>query len=184
VYVQDLSSGGEKVLLRNGYVVLIRPVRPSDADLLLAGFARLSLRSRYARFLTAKTELTPDEVRYFTHVDHYDHDAVGAIDPLTGRGVGIARFVRSGTETQDAEVAITVVDEWQRRGVGTALLTRLAERARRVGIFSFTAVVAADNVAMIGLLRRGHPGIELTGVDGDVLEYAIALGSFTGRLTA
>jgi GNAT superfamily N-acetyltransferase len=172
---------GEAVALRDGSSILVRPVQPTDGELLLDGFARLSARSRYARFLTAKAELTPAEVHFFTHVDHHHHDALCAVDPVTGRGVGIARFVRSRTDGQEAEVAITVVDEWQRRGVGTALLLRLAERARSVGIFCFTAVVGADNAAMIGLLRNGHAGVELVAMDGDVLEYQIALISFTAQ---
>ena len=175
------TAATEDVVLRCGSVVAIRAVEPTDAELLLDGFARLSLRSRYGRFLTAKRELTPAEVRFFTHVDHYDHDALAAVDPGTGRGIGIARFVRSDTDAQQAEVAVTVVDEWQRCGVGTALVTRLAVRALRVGVFSFTATVADNNEAMIGLLRNGHRGVELTSVDGNVLEYEIALTSFAGR---
>jgi GNAT superfamily N-acetyltransferase len=172
----------EPVCLRDGTAVLVRPVQPTDGALLLDGFARLSLQSRYGRFLTAKRELTPAEVRFLTCVDHHDHDAIGAIDPMTGRGVGVARFVRSKTDPQAAEVAITVVDEWQRRGVGTLLLRRLAERARNAGVFYFTAVVAAENDAMIGLLRNGHSGVELTAMDGAVLEYQISLASFTAEL--
>jgi GNAT superfamily N-acetyltransferase len=174
----------EPVCLRDGSSVLVRSVQPTDGALLLDGFARLSLHSRYGRFLTAKRELTPAEVQFLTHLDHHDHDAIGAIDPMTRRGVGVARFVRSKTDPQAAEVAITVVDDWQRRGVGTLLLQRLVERAREVGIFYFTAVVSADNDAMIGLLRNGHSGIELTSMDGAVLEYQISLASFSAKLDA
>lgn len=176
------TAAAEQVVLRCGSAVLVRPVQPSDGELLLDGFARLSLRSRFTRFLAAKQQLTPAEVRFFTDVDHYDHEALGVLDPRTGCGIGIARFIRSRTDATQAEVAITVVDAWQRCGVGTALLTRLAARARRVGIFSFTAVVSADNDAMIGLLRNGHRGVELIGLDGDVLEYEIALTPFTARI--
>lgn len=182
--VTATSAAGEAVALRDGSSILVRPVQPTDGELLLDGFARLSARSRYTRFLSAKAELTPAEVHFFTHVDHHHHDALCAVDPVTGRGVGIARFVRSRTDGQEAEVAITVVDEWQRRGIGTALLMRLATRALQVGIFSFTAVVATDNRAMIGLLRNGHAGVELTSLAGDVLEYEVALASFTAQLRA
>ena len=182
--VMTATAVPEAVELRCGSLIVIRPVQPTDGELLLDGFARLSVRSRYARFLTAKRELTPAEVRFFTDVDHYDHDALGAIDPRTGRGIGVARFVRSRTDAQRAEVAITVVDDWQRCGVGTALVTRLAVRALRVGVFSFTAVIGADNEAMIGLLRNAHPGVELTSVDGNVLEYEIALTGFAGQCVA
>jgi hypothetical protein len=53
------AAHGSRVRLRDGSVVLIRPVRSSDAQLLAEGFARLSARSRWMRFLTVKNELSP-----------------------------------------------------------------------------------------------------------------------------
>jgi GNAT superfamily N-acetyltransferase len=70
-----------------------------------------------------------------------------------GRGVGIARYIRHAEGPQAAEIAVTIVDEWQGRGLGTELLTRLTGRARQEGIHRFTALVADDNIAMAGLLR-------------------------------
>jgi GNAT superfamily N-acetyltransferase len=67
-------------------------------------------------------------------VDHHDHEAIIALDPLTGEGVGVARYVRAGADPEVAEVAVTVVDDWQGRGLGRALLERLAARARREGV--------------------------------------------------
>src|SRR3978361_305091 len=63
----------EAVRLRDGSTVLVRPLEPSDAELLAEGFARLSPRSRHSRFLTAKSMLTAAELRYFTDIDHVDH---------------------------------------------------------------------------------------------------------------
>ena len=77
------------VTLRDGSQVLIRPVVASDGPLLADGFGRLSSQSRWMRFLTAKKELKPSELRYFTDVDHHDHEALGALDHDEGRGVGI-----------------------------------------------------------------------------------------------
>jgi hypothetical protein len=65
-------------------------VRSSDASLLADGFSRLSAQSRQQRFLTPKQRLSSAELRYLTRVDHYDHEAIGALDRV-GRGVGIAR---------------------------------------------------------------------------------------------
>ena len=70
----------EPTTLRDGSTVLIRPVSPADAGLLADGFTRLSPESRRLRFLTAKDELRPAELRYLTDVDHYDHEAIGALD--------------------------------------------------------------------------------------------------------
>ena len=111
------------------------------------------------RFLAVKKELSPAEVRYFTEVDHHDHEALGAVDPGDGRGVGVARYVRSAEDPQAAEIAITVVDAWQGRGLGTELLVQLSDRARSEGICRFTALAAADNMAVAGLARRMGAGL-------------------------
>ena len=85
------SAGG---ILRDGSLVLIRPVQEGDAPLLADGFGQLSAESRWMRFLMAKQELSPSELRYFTSVDHHDHEALGALDHGDGRGVAIARYIR------------------------------------------------------------------------------------------
>jgi RimJ/RimL family protein N-acetyltransferase len=141
-------------VLRDGSAVLIRQVRSTDAPLLADGFTRLSPRSRRMRFLGAKTTLSPAELRYFTEVDHHDHDAIAALSAADGRGVGIARYIRDAADPQAAEIAITIVDDWQGRGLGTELLSWLSGRARQAGIHRLTALVAAENVAMAGLARK------------------------------
>jgi EmrB/QacA subfamily drug resistance transporter len=141
------------VALRDGSEVVIRQVRSADAPLLADGFARLSPESRRLRFLRRKDELTPAELRYFTDIDHHDHEALGALDQTDGRGVGVARYVRDADDRHSAEIAVTVVDDWQGRGLGTELLAQLSGRARAAGIRRFTALVSADNAAMAALLR-------------------------------
>ncbi len=141
----------------------IRPIEADDKDELQRGFERLSGRSRYRRFLSPRGPLTDAELRYFTEVDHHDHEALVAVDRDTGEGVGVARFVRSDEDHGAAEFAIAVVDDWHRRGVGSRLMAALAERAREEQITSFTALALADNEAMLELLRelgqvRSEPG--------------------------
>jgi GNAT superfamily N-acetyltransferase len=169
---------GRPVVLRDGSTVLIRPVQSADASLLTDGFARLSARSRQLRFLGPKQGLSPAELRYFTEVDHHDHEALGALDHVDGRGVGIARYVRDADDPQAAEIAVTVIDDWQGRGLGTELVAQLSERARCEGIRRFTALVAADNAATAGLLRnvRAH----LVRHEPDALQYEITLGPAGG----
>jgi len=167
------GAKGRPVVLRDGSTVLIRQVRSTDAPLLADGFTRLSAHSRHMRFLTIKHELTPAELRYFTEVDHRDHEALGALSHADGRGVGIARYVRDADDPQAAEIAVTVVDDWQGRGLGTELLTQLTGRACREGIRRLTALVSADNAAMAGLLR--NVSAELVGRGPGTVEYEIAL---------
>jgi RimJ/RimL family protein N-acetyltransferase len=167
------AARGKPALLRDGSEVLIRPVQGTDASLLADGFARLSARSRQMRFLGTKNELSPAELRYFTEIDHHDHEALGAVDRANGRGVGVARYVRSAQDARSAEIAVTVVDEWQGRGLGTELVAQLSERAREEGIRRFTALVAADNVALAGLARSA--GAELVRREPAAVVYEVPL---------
>jgi GNAT superfamily N-acetyltransferase len=134
--------------------VILRPIRPSDRDLLLDGFERLSPQSRYRRFQAPMEDLSEPLLRYLTEVDHHDHEAIGAIDPASGHGIGIARFIRQADRPDAAEAAVTVADDWQRRGLGTLLLGALADRARAEGIRVFTAVVLAANAEMLEVLEH------------------------------
>jgi RimJ/RimL family protein N-acetyltransferase len=166
-------TAGSRTVLRDGSHVLIRPVRSTDAPLLADGFTRLSATSRWMRFLTPKKELSPAELRYLTDLDHHDHEALGALDHGNGRGVGIARYIRHAGDRNAADIAVTIVDDWQGRGLGTELLARLSDRARQEGIHRFTALVAAENVAVARLLR--NMCARLTGRESNTLEYEIAL---------
>src|SRR6202012_4895126 len=105
----------EPATLRDGSTVLIRPVTPADTGLVAAIFAGLSPESRRLRFLTAKDVLRPAELRYLTEVDHHDHEAIGALDPATGQGAGIARYIRDAKDPRTAEIAVTIMDGWQGR---------------------------------------------------------------------
>jgi GNAT superfamily N-acetyltransferase len=135
------EAATDEVELRDGSRVLVRPFRPDDKGMLASAFAALSQRSRYQRFLGFKKQLGAEELTYFTEVDHHDHEALWAIDPETGDGIAVARFVRLRSRPEAAEAAVVVADDWQGRGIGTALLRRLSERARGEGIRTFTATL-------------------------------------------
>lgn len=124
---------GERVELRDGSAVLIRPVAPGDTALVEEGFENLGAVNRYRQFLFGR----PD-ARAVTAVDR-DHLALGAVDPRTGAGVGLARYVRDASDPTRAIVAVLVVDSWQGRGLATRLLQRLTEDARANGIDRFEA---------------------------------------------
>jgi RimJ/RimL family protein N-acetyltransferase len=145
---------GERARLRDGTTIVIRPVGPEDADQLKAGFEHLGAVSRYRRFLTSIDDLSPRQLSYLTHVDHSSHEAIGALDAVTGDGIGIARYVRDPDDPQLAEVAVTVTDAWQGRGVATALLERLAARARAAGIERIAARMIVGNDAARRLIEQ------------------------------
>jgi len=170
---------GRLVVLRDGSAVTIRRVRGTDAPLLADGFARLSAASRRMRFMGVKKDLSAAELRYFTDVDHHDHEALGALDRGSGHGVGIARYIRDADDPQAAEIAVTIVDDWQSRGLGTELLAQLSDRARQEGIRRFTALADAENVAVAALLRNA--GARLVRRGRGTVEYEITLTSGAAR---
>jgi GNAT superfamily N-acetyltransferase len=146
----DLASPGEQVTIADGTTIGIRPIVPGDKGAIVTGFDHLSEESRYRRFFAPLERLSPRDLAYLTEVDHHDHEALIA-HSQSGEPLGVARYVR-GEDSLRAEVAVVVVDDWQRRGVATALLTRLADRARAEGIGIFTATVLADNRRALELM--------------------------------
>ncbi len=166
---------GATLTLKDGSRVVVRRLTPADAPQLADAFARLSAESRRLRFLTAKPSLSQSELRYLTEVDGHRHEALCAIDPDSGEGVAVARFVRDERDPSRAEVAITVADVWQRRGLGKLLLSRLADRARQEGIHRFTALLTTENRSMRILLAHLDSPAHLNRVAGEIAEYEIEL---------
>jgi GNAT superfamily N-acetyltransferase len=155
--------------------VLIAQLTPADAPMLAEAFTQLSEESRRLRFLGPKPTLSTSELRYLTAVDGHHHLAICAIDPVSARGVAIARFVRDREHPERAEVAVTVADDWQRRGLGKLLLERLSDRARQAGVRRFTALVSAENRNMHGLLGRLDSPAHMRRMAGGIAEYEIDL---------
>lgn len=152
--VADPAAEGERVRLRDGAEVIVRPIRPEDRDLFVEGFERLGEESRYRRFMSYKKKLSDRELDFFTRLDHRRHEAIGAIDPATGEGIGVARMHVSEDDPTVAEAAVTVVDDWQGRGVGSLLLDRLTQRARELGVHRFVATLLTTNKAMLNLFEH------------------------------
>src|SRR5207248_2843457 len=119
----------------------IRPIEAGDKTALAHAVEQSSAEAVYRRFLNPHGRLTAAELRYLTEVDHRDHEALLAVDQGSGKSVGVARYVRDRERTDTAEIAVSVLESWQGRGVGRALLHRLAERARDEGITQFTALM-------------------------------------------
>jgi GNAT superfamily N-acetyltransferase len=122
-----------------------------------------------------KAALTPQELEFFTEIDHVDHEALGAIDPRTGEGLGVARYLRNRDRPTSAEAAVAVVDAWQGRGLGGALLKRLCRRATANGIDTFTASLLTGNRSMLRLFER-LGAVRTRGFDSGVLEIDVELG--------
>jgi RimJ/RimL family protein N-acetyltransferase len=143
--------------LKDGSRVLVRPVAAQDADRLREAFRRLSPASRYRRFHAPMANLPGPLLRYLTQVDHRDHEALVGVTADGEDIVGVARFVRHRDDPAAAEVAVTVLDDWQGRGLGRLLLERLADRAREEDVRRFTALVQPENEQAADLLARLGP---------------------------
>lgn len=143
--------------LADGTPVRVRRIRPDDKDLLRRGFEALSPDSRARRFMRVMTRLSDAHLRYLTEVDHHDHLAWVALSRPDEEGLGVGRCVRLA-DGAVAEVALTVVDGWQHRGVGRLLLAVLARDALDHGISRFRAWVQPDNTPMRALIETlgGH----------------------------
>ncbi len=151
------SSFRSEHLLRDGTRVTLRLIQPADKDELRRQFGRLSPESRYRRFFHAVTELSDDMLDYLTAVDGDDHFAVVAmvdsLDMKSDEGVGVGRFVRLPGQPDTAEAAVTVVDDFQQRGLGKLLLETLSDAAKERGILKFRGEVLTSNAPMRRLLE-------------------------------
>jgi RimJ/RimL family protein N-acetyltransferase len=159
--------------LHDGRVVEVRPLEPRDRAGLAAAVRRLSDETRYLRFASPKPELTERELDFLVDVDHHSREAILAVDPSTGHGVGVVRYVEVPGEPGVVEIAATVADDWQGRGLGRVLLQQLTSRARDEGYSTLRANVLAINRRSIKMLRRAgfapHVG------SGILREYELAL---------
>jgi RimJ/RimL family protein N-acetyltransferase len=167
-------SEPQLVTLRSGDVVRIRQVRPDDLQELARAYANLGEESRYRRFFTVMPELPEATLKAAVEVDHVDHEALVAVPLLTAEIIGECRFIRLPDQPGTAEVGVTVVDAWQGRGLGPALLARLSEHALAAGIEYFTAEVLAENRTVLALL----PGLGQVQTEsrGPVVTARVELG--------
>jgi acyl-CoA synthetase (NDP forming)/GNAT superfamily N-acetyltransferase len=134
------------VVLSDGGVVHLRPVRPQDTEALRAMHSRMSDRSLYLRYFTVVSQVSDSLLRVFTEVDH--HRSVALVAEL-GPDLIAAGTYHFDDRRDAAEVAFAVQDSHQRRGLGSILLEHLAAAAQERGIRRFTAEVLAENRQML-----------------------------------
>jgi RimJ/RimL family protein N-acetyltransferase len=148
------SGALDPIELADGAILLVRPVGPEDKQLLEDLVEHLSADAARLRFFTVKHELTRAEQVYLTEIDHAGHEALLALEGPEGPVAGVVRYVRDPSLPDAAEASVLVADAWQGRGLGSALMRRLAHRARANGVRRFTAYVLAGNTAAMRLFER------------------------------
>lgn len=162
--------------LRDGARVRLQLLGPADRADLLAGFARLSRRSRYLRFFSAMGELPARILDGLLNTDPYQHVAIGARlinanDCVEAPIVGVARYFRTDGATDTAEPAVAVIDALHGRGLGRSLLRAITAHARANGVVKFRAHALADN-ARIRQILLASQGV-LVERDGPVVVYDV-----------
>lgn len=160
--------------LRDGRRVEIRALRLDDRDELNAAVGRASAQSLYRRFFAVKRSLTEREMTFFLNIDFIDHVALVAVVEEGARPtiVGGGRYVV--VQPGAAEVAFSVIDEYQGRGIGAALMRHLAAIARGAGLHEFTAEVLPGNAPMLRVFEKSGFGLTKTREPG-VVRVALRL---------
>jgi GNAT superfamily N-acetyltransferase len=154
--------------------ITLRPVRADDRDRIVNAFQALDPQTIYQRFFFPKTELSDEELQRLTRCDGVREVVLVA---TAGRGarekiVGLGRYSGSGT---NAQIAFTVEEDFQGRGIASALLRQLADIARANGFTQLEADMLASNAAMLKVFRRSQlPKRE--SVEDGVVHMTLSLG--------
>jgi len=187
------ESAGSTHELADHSRVLIRPLLHSDRHELAIGFEHLSAEGRRLRFLSAPPRLSDADLEYLTNLDYQDHFALAAfaIDEPGHPGIGVARYIRDPTHRDQAEVAVTVLDDYQHRGLGTLLLKSLADHARSNEISTFVGHILWDNREILETLAATgariepeEPGIARVAIELQASESPYLVGLFRTTLRA
>lgn len=180
---QDVAGFPLVVTLRDGTPAMIWPLLPTDGQGLQLAWNELSPRSRESRFLTARRELGPDMMqRLVGDVDQHSHLAfLLTVLPPGGsdEAVGIGRLIQDPDDAAVADLAVTVRDDWQGRGIGVLLATALVQH-RPAGVTRLLTAVASDNPASLAMLRRLGP-TTLTQPYPGVYDVRVELAEPTAR---
>lgn len=151
----------EPVVLRNGKLVLIRPIRPDDAPRLQHGLTHLSPESIYYRFLEATKQITDEQAQRLSNLDYQTQMALVAsvIENDFEHLVGVARYAMRGPDYPgEAETAVIVRDDYQGQGLATMLFARLIRYASKNGVNQFIGTIHQSNRSVMNLIRHsGFP---------------------------
>jgi len=167
-----------RIRLGDRTTVRLRPLRPDHGRLLLQGFDRLSPKSRYRRFLAPMPRLTDAMLAFLTSVDEADHRAFGALvdegpGSLGPTPAGVVRWVRTKADPVVADLAVTVIDDYQGRGLGGLLVDVAVLDALAHGVERFEGVVLGENVSSRRMLARAGATFRPEG--GGVLAFRLPL---------
>lgn len=155
----------------DGSLLNFRPIHPTDEPRMRDLFYKLSEATIYYRFMGYQKRVSRQQIQDFVYIDHRnDVTIVGTLPEAHGEDIMAVGSYYLDQKTNLAEVAFTVADSWQNKGIGTFLLNYLMRIARRNGIRGFTAEVLRENKAMQAVINKSNCKIK-SKFTGNVLSY-------------
>jgi RimJ/RimL family protein N-acetyltransferase len=169
--------------LKDGTAVTIRAIRPDDKNRLAEAFKNLERESVYTRFFRFKKNLTEDELKTATEVDFENTVALVVTIPADGGNetiIGAGRYVmyHPPNTQRSAEIAFTVEEDFQGRGIASRILRHLIQIAREKGVSRFEAEVLAENRSMLAVFARSGLPVKQS-YEGDTLHITLSLSGQT-----
>jgi len=160
-----------EVTVKSGRI-LLRPIRPEDAEAERRFISRLSPRTSYLRFHAPIRELTMERLVRYTQIDYDREMAFVAIDTVDEQHEirGISRYTRN-PDGKTAEFGVIVEDAWQGRGVGHVLMQAIEDTARARGLAELIGLVLKDNDEMGTMMRKRGYAPHRDEEDPGILRY-------------
>jgi len=159
VYHQYPLYYEEWITLNDGSAIFLRPIKPTDGPLLLNLFQKLSRETIYFRFLTHLNKLQPEMLKQLVEIDYESHFALAAIITADAKEsiIGTCRYIVK-ENTDHAELTVVLRDDWQRKGLGKAMVTRVVNIARSKGLASIEILLDYRNEGMKRIFSSlGYP---------------------------
>ena len=154
--------------------VIVRPIRPEDAEAHAELFARLSPEDIRYRFFSMLRALSPEQIARMTQVDYDREMAFIAVREATGETVGVSRLVRE-PYTSSGEFAVVVEQSMKGRGLARRLMQRIMEWGAAQGMTGITGQVLSENAPMLAFVRKLGFDVHRLPDEGGVMEAVIAL---------
>jgi len=159
VYHQYPLYYEERITLKDGSAIFLRPIKPTDGLLLLDLFQKLSRETIYFRFLTHLNKLQPEMLKQLVEIDYESHFALAAIITADAKEsiIGTCRYIVK-ENTDHGELTVVLRDDWQKKGLGKAMVTRVVDIARAKGIASIEILLDYRNEGMKQIFASlGYP---------------------------
>lgn len=146
----------QRIALPDGTEIFLRPIKPTDDDLMIDLFNSFSKETIYFRFFSTLKYMPKEQLEKMTHIDYAKQMAIVALVDEGGREqmVAVGRYTLDNEKPDEAEFAIVVQDAYQRRGIGTEVLKHLAHVAKLQGVRNITGYIMNENTHMFGVLRK------------------------------